>query len=175
MIDNKLSFINGTDDKTFVESESEDSLVKYYKCPKCGSYHIVRNGTYTRKTHIDSKDIKITKIQKYFCKDCNTSFKYLPLYLTSYSHLTTLTLFKVLIDKASLNSLSKLYNLSRSSLRHIKERFIAETNKITFILKTESIKSFKELLKSYFEGFNHFLFSSSTTLANYHFLVSQLS
>lgn len=174
MIDNKYSFINGLDEEKFISFDNDGDL-KFYRCPKCGSYHVVKNGTYIRKTPVNKAKSKITRIQKYICTKCKTSFKYLPLYLASYSHLSVLTLFKVLIDSSSINSLSKVYEISRSSIRSIKERFKTYLNQIDFILRLKPINSFKELLKSYFETFHHFLFSSSTTSDNYLYQVNKLS
>ena len=47
MIEEKLAFINGHDDKSLDEDKGNK---RFYKCPKFGSYHILRNGTYVRKT-----------------------------------------------------------------------------------------------------------------------------
>lgn len=174
MIDSKYFFINSLEKENFLCLDVDNDL-KFYKCPKCGSYHVYKNGTYIRKTAINKQESKLTRVQKYLCADCKTSFKYLPLYLTSNSHLTTSTIFKILVDSASINSISKLYEISRSSIRSLKDRFKVYRGQIDFVLKSNSINSFVELLKSYFDSFNSFLFGQSTTSANYLYQVNQLS
>ena len=41
MIEEKIAFINDIDDKSFINDESSKEL-HYFRCPKCGSYHVVR-------------------------------------------------------------------------------------------------------------------------------------
>lgn len=175
MIDNNYSFINDFEEKNFIDSNDALCDVKFYRCPKCGSYHIVKNGTYVRKTAINSNESKVTKVQKFICCDCKTSFKYLPLYLTSHSHLTSLTLCKILLNPTSNNKASKIFNVSRNTVRSIKDRFKSVVNQINLILNKSPINSFLELLKSYFDIFDHFLFSPSTTSDRYDYLINSLS
>lgn len=175
MIENNFNFINGFNEKEFIDSSVTSCDARFYKCPKCGSYHIVRNGTYLRKTAINGSDSKITKIQKYICKKCKTSFKYLPLYLVTYSHFTSLTLCKILLNPSSINKSSKIFNISRSTVRSIKKRFEVVVKEIAFLLSKFSISSFNELLKIYHDIFKHFLFCPSTDSANYSHLINSLS
>ena len=174
MIENKLSFINGLNDKTFTSVKDEGDT-KFYRCPKCGSYHVVKNGTYRRKTPINKYYSTITVIQKYICNECKTSFKYLPIYLTSHSHISTISLLKVLINKSSFNHLSKIYELSRSTIKSIKSRFEITLKKIELLLRKVEVHSLKGLFKEYYKQFDEFLFSSSTTSANYSYFINQLS
>ena len=74
MIEEKLAFINDVDDKSFINGECNKEL-HYFRCPKCGSYHVVRNGTYTRKTSLLNGDSAYIKVQKCLCRDCGISFK----------------------------------------------------------------------------------------------------
>lgn len=175
MIENYYNFINGFNEKEFIDSNDVSYDIKFYKCPKCGSYHVVRNGTYVRKTAINGNDSKITKIQKYICKKCKTSFKYLPLYLVTYSHFTSLTLCKILLNSSSFNKSSKIFNISRSTVRSIKKRFEVTVKEITFLINKFSILSFNELLKIYHEIFKRFLFCPSTDSTNYGHLINSLS
>ena len=43
MIENNFNFINGFNEKEFIDSSVTSCDARFYKCPKCGSYHIVRN------------------------------------------------------------------------------------------------------------------------------------
>lgn len=175
MIDNKYTFINDFDEKNFIDSNDIPCDVRFYKCPKCGSYHIVKNGTYVRKTAINSNETTITKIQKFICKNCKTSFKYLPLYLGPHSHFTSLTLCKILLNSSSINKASKIFNVSRNTVRSIKNRFEVIVKQIDLLLRKYVLTSFNNLLKLYHKTFNQFLFGSSTTSARHDYLINSLS
>lgn len=172
MIEEKLTFINEDNDKSLDE---DSGGTRFYKCPKCGSYHIVKNGTYARKTTVINEEVVITKIQKYICKQCNTSFKYLPLYLSSNNHLCVRFLLKVIISKGSINHLSKLFKLSRSTIRNIQRKYSYITKRLRLLINKYAINSYFELSKIYLGEFKQFLFCPSTTSANYLYLINQLS
>ena len=172
MIEEKLAFINRYDDKSLDE---DNGGIRFYKCPKCGSYHIVKNGTYTRKTTVITGEVVITRIQRYICKACNTSFKYLPLYLSSNNHLCVRFLLKVLISKGSFNHLSKIFKLSRSTIRNIQRKYYYILRRLRLLVNKYIINSYFELSKFYLYEFRQFLFCSSTTSANYLYLINQLS
>ena len=122
MKDNRLDFIKDKDEMDFVMSNKDVDTIDVF-CPYCVSKRYQKNGTYVRKTIIKHSDTLRTTIQKYICKDCRKSFSTLPNYLTSYSHITTLTLSKILLDSSSINHLSLLHGFSRSSIRYIKNKF----------------------------------------------------
>lgn len=41
MIEEKIAFINDIDDKSFINGVCNKEL-HYFRCPKCGSYHVVK-------------------------------------------------------------------------------------------------------------------------------------
>lgn len=172
MIEEKLAFINSDDDKSLDEDNGD---MRFYKCPKCGSYHIVKNGTYVRKTTVINEEVVITKIQKYICKQCNTSFKYFPLYLSSKNHLCVRLLLKVLISNGSISHLSKFFNLSRSTIRSIQRKYSYILNRLRLLVSKYTINNYFELSKIYLGEFKQFIFCPSTTSANYLYLINQLS
>ena len=91
MIEEKIAFINDIDDKSFINDECNKEL-HYFRCPKCGSYHVVRNGTYTRKTSLLNGDSAYIKVQKCLCRDCGISFKILPMCISGLNHLSLISL-----------------------------------------------------------------------------------
>lgn len=106
MIEEKLAFINDVDDKSFINDECNKEL-HYFRCPKCGSYHVVRNGTYTRKTSLLNGDSAFIRLQKCLCRDCGISFKILPMCISGLNHLSLISLLKILLNTGSNNFLSK--------------------------------------------------------------------
>lgn len=174
MIEEKLAFINDVDDKSFINGECNKEL-HYFRCPKCGSYHVVRNGTYTRKTSLLNGDSAYIKVQKCLCRDCGISFKILPMCINGLNHLSLISLLKILLNTGSNNFLSKTFNVARSTVRNIKKKYNVLINKIRLLSIKYEINNIQNLVENYYNEFSTFLFEPSTSLANYHFVINQLS
>ena len=174
MIEEKLAFINDVDDKSFINDECNKEL-HYFRCPKCGSYHVVRNGTYTRKTSLLNGDSAYIKVQKCLCRDCGISFKILPMCISGLNHLSLIYLLKILLNTGSNNFLSKSFNVARSTVRNIKVKYKTLLSKIRLLSIKYKINTIQNLVESFYKEFSTFLFEPSTSLANYHFVINQLS
>lgn len=174
MIEEKLAFINDVDDKSFINCECNKEL-HYFRCPKCGSYHVVRNGTYTRKTSLLNGDSAYIKVQKCLCRDCGISFKILPMCINGLNHLSLISLLKILLNTGSNNFLSKSFNVARSTVRNIKVKYKTLLSKIRLLSIKYKINTIQNLVESFYKEFSTFLFEPSTSLANYHFVINQLS
>lgn len=174
MIEEKLAFINDVDDKSFINGECNKEL-HYFRCPKCGSYHVVRNGTYTRKTSLLNGDSAYIKVQKFLCRDCGISFKILPMCISGLNHLSLISLLKILLNTGSNNFLSKSFNVARSTVRNIKVKYKTLLSKIRLLSIKYKINTIQNLVESFYKEFSTFLFEPSTSLANYHFVINQLS
>ena len=174
MVEEKLAFINDVDDKSFINDECNKEL-HYFRCPKCGSYHVVRNGTYTRKTSLLNGDSAYIKVQKCLCRDCGISFKILPMCISGLNHLSLISLLKILLNTGSNNFLSKSFNVARSTVRNIKVKYKTLLSKIRLLSIKYKINTIQNLVESFYKEFSTFLFEPSTSLANYHFVINQLS
>lgn len=173
MIEEKLAFINSLNDKSFINDECNKE-VHYFRCPKCGSIHTVRNGTYKRKTSLLNGDNAIVKVQKCLCRKCGIAFNIFPICITSLKHLSSLSLLKILLTKGSNNKLSKKFEVSRSTIRNVKNKYLELVNKLRVLTLKYEINNLRKLFESYYEEFSSFLFSLSTSLANYHYVLNQL-
>lgn len=158
---NKLSVI--------INTQREDSLKEFkpalnvYKCPKCGSYHIVRNGTYTRKTTVIKEESIIITVQKYLCRKCGISFKELPFHLSSLNHLSVISLLKIVLNEDSINKVSKMFEISRNTIRNIRNKYNYERHRIKVLANKYVIESVDHLLNLYKHEFNKYLFEPSTS------------
>lgn len=161
MIKEKLAFINQINEKNIIESLIEEKII-IVRCPNCGSFHIIRNGHYVRKVaHINEPSSHL-KIQKYLCKNCRTSFKQLPHFLSSYSHYSNISLLKILIKEQSIKSISQEYDVSRTTVRNIKNRFQDVLKKLSVAVRKYSFETFMDLYFVYSQEFDSFLFEPST-------------
>lgn len=150
MLDDKYVSLSDLEEE-FIEFCEKLDKDKDIKCPVCGSNNIVKNGVYERKTFIKDNESKKVKIQKYLCKKCRITFKYSPSYLIGYSHISALTLYKIINDTtSSINHLSRVYNLSRSSIRYTKNKYNSIKKIILITMRRlESLLNFY-IVKTYF-------------------------
>ena len=99
MIKDKLPFINGMREISIIENLKKEGIL-HVRCPKCGSYHIVKNGHYIRKiAHIIGDSSRLS-IQKYLCRNCSASFKELPIGVSSNNHYSNYSLLKTVERQA---------------------------------------------------------------------------
>ena len=122
MINKDYDYLDDIDEKDLVEM-SERLKDHEIKCPKCESTNLIKNGSYERYVNIKGHESEKIMIQRYICKDCTHHFKELPFYLVPNSHVNRLSLVKLLLDPSSINHLSKVYNLSRSSIKRSKDKY----------------------------------------------------
>lgn len=174
MIKDNLPFINGINERSVIESLEEDGII-LVKCPKCGSFHIVRNGHYTRKVAYLEGESSLLRVQKYMCGHCKTSFKHLPYFISSYNHYSNISLLKILVEEGSIKSVSTFFNVSRNTVRSIKKRFSADLKRLIVLIKKFSFCTFEELYEMYFKEFRLNLFDSSTNTDAPQFFVYRLS
>ncbi len=174
MIKDNLPFINGLNERNVIESLKEDGVI-LVKCPKCGSYHIVRNGHYTRKIAYIEGESSFFRVQKYLCRHCKSSFKQLPYFISSYNHYSNISLLKILVEEGSFKFVSKVLNVSRSTVRSIRKRFSSDLKRLVVLTKKYVLNSFEELYKMYLKEFQLFLFDLSTETDTEQRLVFHLS
>ena len=136
---------------------------------------MVRNGTYTRKTSLLNGDSAFIRLQKCLCRDCGISFKILPMCISGLNHLSLISLLKILLNTGSNNFLSKSFNVARSTVRNIKVKYKTLLSKIRLLSIKYKINTIQNLVESFYKEFSTFLFEPSTSLANYHFVINQLS
>lgn len=153
----------------------ETELIKKHKsqqsqlsrCPHCNCRHIVRNGTYTRKTNRINEDEKTetiqVKIQKYKCKACNKAFNDIPIFLTNRKHFSLLAILIIVLLEESNRGISEKYDIARSTVRAYKKTSITDINRLKFVVKRERPESFEELVEKFKHLFSQNLFSLSTT------------
>lgn len=161
MVKEKLNFINEKSTKNMLDSLAEEKII-IVKCPVCGSSHIVRNGHYTRKTAYTSDQSSVVSIQKYLCKSCSTSFKKLPIYLSSNNHFSNISLLKMLIEEGSIKQVSIAFDVSRNTIRRIRNGFNGVLKKLRLLCLKYEISSYENLYGLYKNEFDEFLFDSST-------------
>lgn len=165
MIKDKLPFINGMREISVLENLKEEGIL-LVKCPNCGSYHIVKNGRYSRKiAHIIGSSSCIL-VQKYLCRDCDTSFKELPLGISCNNHYSNYSLLKILIEPGSINAVSNCFGISRNMVKSIKDRFKTDLNRLMVLVNKFSFNDYQSLYKSYFKTYGLFLFDVSTSTGN---------
>ena len=167
-----LDLIVKSNDKELLKDYSPQLNNFCIKCPRCGSIHIVKNGTYKRK----NKGFNNITIQKYLCKDCKLSFKELPLLLTSYSQLNIFDYLKIYLSKNDSNrSIAKQLEHSRKTIINIKHKFSIIFTKLDFLLKTNTINSLKDLFIKYKDKYHEYLFDTlSTTLTHSYYYILHL-
>lgn len=164
MIKDKLPFINGMREISILENLKEEGII-LVKCPKCGSVHIVKNGHYTRKiAHITGSSSQLS-IQKYLCRDCSTSFKELPFSVSSNNHYSNYSLLKILIEDRSINAISKCFDVSRNTVKLIKNKFKADFNRLMVLVNKYTFNDFQSLYETYFKIYGVFLFDASTRMS----------
>lgn len=161
MIKEKLAFINQIKEKNIIEQLKEEKII-IVKCPNCGSFHIVRNGHYIRKVAHINETSSCLKIQKYLCKSCRASFKQLPHVLSSHSHYSNISLLKILVKDQSIKSISKEFDISRTTVRNIKNRFHDVLKRLSVAVRKYSFETFIDLYFTYAQEFDSFLFEPST-------------
>lgn len=172
MIDNLNVLINTEEENSLKNFKSTSNLIR---CPRCGKYHIVRNGTYKRKVTIIKEESIVITIQKYICRSCDISFKELPLFLSSRNHLSIGSLLKVIINEDSLKKASKVFELSKNTIKLIRKKYKVEKKRIELLLRKYELHSLKEALKRYLIEFNSYLFEPSTSLDTTHPYVYRIS
>ena len=128
----------------------------YFRCHKCGSYHVVRNGTYTRKTSLLNGDSAFIRLQKCLCRDCGISFKILPMCISGLNHLSLISLLKILLNTGSNNFLSKSFNVARSTVRNIKVKYKTLLSKIRLLSIKYKINTIQNLVESFYKEFSTF-------------------
>lgn len=167
MVNENNVFFNNIDDKDVIENYEEPSFYSY-RCPVCGSSHIVRNGTYKRKVlYFNGEVIKtgVITIQKFLCRECDHSFHHEPYFVCARSRFSIGVILSVLFADKSIKETAKNMDISRSVVRRIRKRWKYEKKKIESIKK--SINSLKELVNEYENKFGKRLFCSSTNFATY--------
>ena len=132
MIKDKLLFINGMREISIIENLKKEGIL-LVRCPKCGSYHIVKNGHYIRKIAHIIGDSSQLSIQKYLCRNCSASFKELPIGVSSNNHYSNHSLLKILLEDGSINAISKCFCVSRNTVKSIRNRFRTDLNRL-FVL-----------------------------------------
>lgn len=152
MIKDNLPFINGLNERNVIETLKENGAIMV-KCPNCGSYHIVRNGHYTRKIAYIDGESSFFRVQKYMCSHCKTSFKQLPYFISSYNHYSNISLLKILLEQGSFKFVSKVLNVSRSTVRSIRKRFGSNLKRLVVLTKKYIFNSFEELYELYFKEY----------------------
>lgn len=165
MVNDNEYFFNVTEEKDIVERYKEP-LYYSYRCPVCGSRHIVRNGTYIRKAlYFDGKTVqcKAITIQKFLCRDCNHSFHDVPVFLSPCSRFCIGMIISILFFDGSVRSTAKKFDVSRSVVRRFKFVWRHEKRKIES-LKIEAW-SYKNIIEQYKHKFGYPPFSTSTNLA----------
>ena len=120
-------------------------------------------------------DSAYIKVQKCLCRDCGISFKILPMCISGLNHLSLISLLKILLNTGSNNFLSKSFNVARSTVRNIKVKYKTLLSKIRLLSIKYKINTIQNLVESFYKEFSTFLFEPSTSLANYHFVINQLS
>lgn len=167
MVNDNLIFFNNIKNEDVVIGYKEP-LFYEYRCPVCGSRHIVRNGTYKRKVlyfKVNRIVCRVITIQKFLCKECNHSFHDEPPFLCKGSRFTATVLISILFDMGSIKSIAGRMDVSRSVVRCIKNRWRYEKRKIEGI--NEILNSYEDLVRAYRNRFGRKLFSLSTNSATY--------
>ena len=161
MVKEKLNFINEKSTKNLLDT-FEEVKTPYVTCPSCGSDRTVRNGHYVRKISFLSGESRLITIQKHLCRKCSSSFKQLPIYLSSKNHFSTISLLKMLIEEGSIKHVSKVFDVSRNTIRRIRNCFGGVLRQLRVLCDEYEINTFEKLYRLYKKKFGEFLLDIST-------------